>query len=180
MTTEQRRQIIIAYINSQLGYYPLVWMFHSRTLNNRINKIHERALHIIYNGSKLTYDELLHKHKPFTIHERNIQALTIEMYKIMNNMSSVIMKVVFPLKEINRHCSRFQFKSRNVDTVRYGTETIVSSGPKIWSIIPTDMKNATSFLEFKRKIRKWKPALCPCRPCKLYVAGVWCVGLDFN
>ena len=145
------------YINSQFGYCPLVWMFHSRTLNNRINKIHERALRIIYNGSKLTYDELLHKDSSFTIHEKNIQALAIEMHKIMNNISPVITKQVVPLKEINRYCSRFPFKSRNVNTVLYGTETISFLGPKIWSIIPTDMKNATSFFEFKRKIRKWKP-----------------------
>ena len=103
MTTEQRRKIITASINSQFGYYPLVWMFHSRTLNHRINKIHERALRIIYNDSKLTYDELLHNDNSFTIHERNIQALAIEMYKIMNNTSPVIMKQVVTLKEINRY-----------------------------------------------------------------------------
>ena len=102
-------------------------MFHSRTLNNRINKIHDRELRIIYNGSKLTYDELLHKDSSFTIHTRNIQALAIEMYKIMYNMSPVIMKLVVPLKETDCYCSKFPFKSRNVKTVRYGTETIVFS-----------------------------------------------------
>ena len=35
-----------AFITSQFSYCPLVWMFHSRTLNNRINKIHERALRL--------------------------------------------------------------------------------------------------------------------------------------
>ena len=54
MTTEQRHKIMAAYINSQFGYCPLVWMFHSRKLNNRVNKIHERALRITYNDSKLT------------------------------------------------------------------------------------------------------------------------------
>ena len=179
MTTEQRRKIMTAYINSQFGYCPLVWMFHSRTLNNRINKIHERSLRIVYNDRNLTYDELLHKDKSFTIHERNIQALAIEMYKIMNNMSPDIMKPVVPLKETNRYCSRFPFKSRNINTVRYGTETISFLGPKIWSIIPIEMKNATSFLEFKRKIRTWKPAGCPCRLCKVYIAGVGFVN-DLN
>ena len=54
MTTEQRHKIMAAYINSQFGYCPLVWMFHSRKLNNRVNKLHERALRITYNDSKLT------------------------------------------------------------------------------------------------------------------------------
>ena len=121
---------------------------------------------IIYNGSTLTYDELLHKDNSFTIHERNSQALAIEMYKIMNIISPVIMKQAVPLKEMNRYCSRFPFKSRNVNTMLYGTETIFFLGPKIWSIIPTDMKNATSFFEFKRKIRNWKHVACPCRLCR--------------
>ena len=34
---KKRRTIMRAFINSQFGYCPLVWMFHSRTLNNRQN-----------------------------------------------------------------------------------------------------------------------------------------------
>ena len=33
-----------AFIISQFSYFPLIWMLHSRILNNRINNIHERAL----------------------------------------------------------------------------------------------------------------------------------------
>ena len=43
MTTDKLRVIMKAFIESQFGYCPLVWMFHSRTLNNRINNLHERA-----------------------------------------------------------------------------------------------------------------------------------------
>ena len=46
--------------------------------------------------------------------------------------------------ECNRYCTRFPFKSRNLRTVHYGRETIPSLGPKIWSIIPNDIKNAPS------------------------------------
>ena len=48
-----------AYINSQFGYCPLVWMTHSKTMIKIINKIHERALTqpaITY--SKLTTETL--------------------------------------------------------------------------------------------------------------------------
>ena len=33
-------------------------MFHSRTLNNRINKLRERALRLVYKDSKLTFEQL--------------------------------------------------------------------------------------------------------------------------
>ena len=48
MRFEQRKCIINSFIISHFSYCPLVWMFHSRRLNNRINHIHERALRIIY------------------------------------------------------------------------------------------------------------------------------------
>ena len=36
------RVIMKAFIISQFSYCPLVWMCHSRTLNNKINKLHKR------------------------------------------------------------------------------------------------------------------------------------------
>ena len=38
-----------AFVISKFSYCPLIWMFHSRKRNHRINKIHERALGITYN-----------------------------------------------------------------------------------------------------------------------------------
>ena len=83
--------IMQAFIHSQLGYCPLVWMFHSRKLNSRINNIHERALRIVYKDFVSTFAELLNKDNSFTIHERNIQALGIELYQVANGLSPVIM-----------------------------------------------------------------------------------------
>ena len=51
MNIKQRQIIMKSFINSQFGYCPLVWMFHSRKINNRINKIHERALRIVFNDN---------------------------------------------------------------------------------------------------------------------------------
>ena len=46
MKTDKKRIIMKTFINSQFGYCPLVWMNHSRKRNNRINRIHERALRV--------------------------------------------------------------------------------------------------------------------------------------
>ena len=80
------RIIMKAFIESQFGYCPLIWMFHSRTLNNRINKIHERALRLVYNDNTSTFSELLTKDGSFRIHHRNIKKLAIEMYKLKHNI----------------------------------------------------------------------------------------------
>ena len=81
MSQEKLRIIMKAFIESQFAYCPLVWMFYSRTLNNRTNKLHERALRLVYKDTHLTFNELLRKDNSFTIHHRNLQKLATEMYK---------------------------------------------------------------------------------------------------
>ena len=46
----QKPLLMNAYFMSQLSYCPLVWMNHSRTLSNRINGLHKRALSLVYNN----------------------------------------------------------------------------------------------------------------------------------
>ena len=46
--------VIKTFIESQFNYCPLVWMFYSRTLNKKINKLHERALRLVYNDNIMT------------------------------------------------------------------------------------------------------------------------------
>ena len=59
-----------AFVESQFGYCPL-WMFHSRELNNEINRIHERALRITCKDQSSIFQELLVKGNSVSIHHRN-------------------------------------------------------------------------------------------------------------
>ena len=75
--------VMKAFIESQFNYRPLIWMFHSRTLNNKINRLHKRALRIVYSDYKSSFRELLGKDKSFLIHHKNIKSLAIELYKFL-------------------------------------------------------------------------------------------------
>ena len=54
-------------------------MFHSKKPNHRINKIHERALRMLYNDHQCTFEKLLERNNPFMIHERNLQKIAVEI-----------------------------------------------------------------------------------------------------
>ena len=146
-------------------------MFHSRKLNNRINHIHERSLRIVYKDNVSSFEDLLMRDNSFTIHERNIQTLAIELYKVAYSLSPKIMQLVFPLNDYAKYPGENNFKTRNVKTVNYGQETLAHLGPKIWSIVPMDIKKF-SLSKFIKKIRKWKPDKCPCRLCKTYIRNL--------
>ena len=70
-------------------------MFHSRTLNSKINRLRQRCLRIIYNDKFSNFEELLQKDNPVSIHHNNIHGLAIEMYKFVNGMSPEIINEVF-------------------------------------------------------------------------------------
>ena len=172
MDLHKRKLIMKAFIHSQFGYCPLVWMNHSRTLNNRINRIQERALRVVYNDKTSTFNELLERDKSVTIHSRNLQILATELYKVKHGLSPKIMNNVFPMNPSIYNLRNSDFKTENVRTVHYGTDSLSFLGPRIWKLVPLEVKSSTTLQVFKSKIKTWVPKNCPCRLCKLYVPGV--------
>ena len=143
MSFDKRHMVMKAFIESQFKYCPLIWMFHSRTLSNKINRLHERALRLVYSDYKSSFCELLDHHK-------NIQSLAIAIYKYFHNLSPCFMNNIFKVNQTVPYDLRKRnvLQCRNPSSARYGTETI-------------------SYI----KIRKWKPD-CPCRLCKIYLQHV--------
>ena len=105
-------------------------MCHNRTINNSINRLHERCLRIVYNDKKSSFQELLDKDKGVTIDVKNIRALAVEMFKMSNKYSTSLMSEIFD-KQNNVYDFRnpSEFASRNVRSVFNGTESIFFVGP---------------------------------------------------
>ena len=76
------------------------------------------------------------------------------MYKIKNNLSPLQMRELFKEK-INHYDLRNKsyWETDNKRTVKYGTETIRHMGPKTWDLVPSDIKESTSLLQFKKKLK---------------------------
>ena len=61
-------------------------MFHVRQINGKVNKLHEKALRIVYNDAFWPFENLPVKDQSFTIHHQNIQSYAMEMYKAIYNL----------------------------------------------------------------------------------------------
>ena len=58
MNNTKRKLIMSSFSRSPFNYCPLVWMCHSRSMNNKINHLHETCLHIIYSDKTSSFEEL--------------------------------------------------------------------------------------------------------------------------
>ena len=101
------------------------------------------------------------------------------MLLIIKSKTFLIMSDIFKLREIPLNSIigglRYQSEFYNYDNPRSvcnGLQTLRSFGPKIWNILPDDIKNSENINSFKRQIKTWIPLNCPCKLCKRFLPGV--------
>ena len=122
MDVAKCKSLMKTFITSQFNHCSLISMFHSRQLNNRINKIQERALKLVYKENKLTFDDLLKLDNSVTIYQRNLQILAKEIFQVKNSLAPEIMTEVFEIKEphYNLRSEVTHFKRENVKSNHFG------------------------------------------------------------
>ena len=115
MNLNKRRNLMKAFITSQFSYCPLIWMFHSRSLNNKINRIHERALRLVYQNN-LSFSGLLDLDNSVAVHQKNLQVLVTEIYKVKNGIAPDIMNDIFEPQNssynLRSSCNQFRRAKR--------------------------------------------------------------------
>ena len=113
-------------------------------------------LRIIYNDKQSPFKMLLEKDSSVSIHDRNIQCLVTEMYKVSNRLSPPVVSNFFTQKNFHPYNLRLnsQFSRTLVRSVFQETESISYLGPVIRDILPDSYKNIPNFGVFKNRIKK--------------------------
>ena len=126
-----------------MNYCPLVWMFHTKQLNNRINSLHEKALIVTYQERNSSFSELLHLDKSVSIHYRNIKYLLTEIYKVKMCFSPPIMSDIFSLNGNSSYNlkSGVTVNRRNLRMSKFGFETVSTIETILWNDLPVEFKN---------------------------------------
>ena len=132
-----------------------------------------KELRIVYKDFNTSFQELLTEDNSLNIHDRNLQKLVTEIFKVKNGLSPELMNDVFEFIEKPYSLrTTSHFRSRKIRTTKYGIETPSCPGPKLWNLVPNEYKTIKSLADFKAKIKTWVPENCPCRLCKTYIHQV--------
>ena len=112
-------------------------------------------MRLIYGNKTSSSEELLEQDKSVSIHTRNLQVLATKMFKVYRSMSPPIFSELFRRRDISHNLrSNSNFAVPNVKSVFHGSESITYLGPKIWDIVPLQLKELTSLNAFKKSIKK--------------------------
>ena len=95
MNISKRQILVNSFFNSQLSYCLLVWMFHSRSINNKINCLQERVLRIVYNDFNSSFKNLSGKKWTVSMQVKNLWKLATEMFEILTKFSVPLMSELF-------------------------------------------------------------------------------------
>ena len=80
-----------------------------------------------------------------SIHHKNIRLLSIELYKVKRNLSNQVMSELFSLRNINYDFrSQTDFELGTIYTTAYGVRSLKFFAPKIWNIVPIDIRSSDS------------------------------------
>ena len=170
MPFARKKLLMSAVILALFSYGPLLCMFCSKTINDKINHLHKRVLQIVYLDYTSSLEELLKKDYSITIHQRNLQLVAVKMFKVLKGLEPELTKEIF---ELDHGRSKKTFKRPNVNTETYGKNSLRYFGPVVWDdLLPDKYKSIQTIEKFQEEIKGWIPEKCPCSLCKEYLAGV--------
>ena len=136
---KRRRISMKSFIISQFSYYPLISMWH------------------IVRGATIKLITFTKEHRAsFTktsrLHNRNLQPLALEIFKLKVGNSPIIIKEVFNKYNLR---SATDLSRSILHIALYGTESITNLVTKIWQLVSQNIKEANYLSGFNCKVKKW-------------------------
>ena len=138
-------------------------MFCDKTDYLKLEKVQYKALKIVFNSNESLENVTLHSNQ-VSIHQKQLQQLTTEIYKSLTDLSPEFTEPFFTVKELpfnlrNGHILNLLWAR----TTYYGTNSILFRASKVWNNLPLSIKQSQSLLEFKTNIKTLRSIECLCK-----------------
>ena len=102
-----------------------------------------------------------------------MQVLATEMFKTHRGLPPEILREIFVSKTSSYNLRKNDtFEKCQVHSVYHGTESLLLLDPKIWDLVPVELKQSKGLDSFQLKIKNCVPFECPRRLSKTYMQQV--------
>ena len=163
-----RLAIFYTFILSNFNYCPLAWHFCSENNSRKLEKIQELALRFVYSDFVSTYDELLLKANIPSLHIRRLKTMSIEAFKILNEMAPPVLSNLVRLRDNSRYNFRYDniLQVPQVRTTKYGKNSFRYAAAVLWNSFPDEFRQVNNFSQFKSLLANWNGGDCRCNLCR--------------
>ena len=149
---KEKEALVNTFVYSNFNYCSLVWHFSTKKSTNKIEKIQERCLKLLYNNTTETYDDLLVKTSQPSMEIKRLRTLATEIFKTLNDINPNYMKEIFYLSPHETH-KKYDLFVHSRNTTKYGNHSLRVLGPHFWNSLPEEIKKLSSLNAIKNYIR---------------------------
>ena len=147
-----------SFVMSNLNYCPNVWHFCGKGNNEKLEKIQERALRILYRDYASSYDELITQSCTEKILTTRLKKILIDIFKTLRGMNPPYLQQMYVLKE-----TPYDFRNEKIiiqpetNKVTYGIRSLSYVGAKLWNDMKFKFDNfdEMEIHDFKRLLNNW-------------------------
>ena len=118
-------------------------------INRKIKKSAREGFRFLLEDYESDYSQLLTKINKPTLEIRRLRLLATDIFKTINNLNAPYMKEVFELNTRRADTGSEKLIVQSQISMKYGSYTLRSLGPKIWHQLPNDIKNSENLSTFK-------------------------------
>ena len=104
-----------------------------------VNKVQERVPRLTHKDNEINFQTLLNENNETSVHQRNLQFLMTEIYKIKDNYAPPIMHHLFQFRENTFNLRNFrEIATHNKKTSNYGLENLSYRAPFLWAKLSSE------------------------------------------
>ena len=158
LDTKSRKIIYNSFVLSNLNYCPLVWHFCGKLNNDKLEKIQERSLRIVYDDYNSPYTDLIERAGSSTILLSRLRTMALEVFKSLKSISPPCLNELFHIKP-HPYSMRHPIKltQGKINTITHGLRSFSYTGAKLWNELPIDFTdfNDIDVPSFKEFLKNW-------------------------
>ena len=122
-------------------------MFSRKNQCLKIQKIHHKALKVVYNNNK-NYEEFLQNDNEISIHQSHLRSLICEVFKSLNNINPKFMWSYFVFKNIPYNIRKGHLlRLPAAKSTSYGINSVFFRACLLWNDLPQSIRYSESIVK---------------------------------
>ena len=158
LDTKSKSVLYHSFIASNFNYCPIVWHFCGVVNNNKLEKIQERSLRILFSDYESDVHDLLDSIGGQTLALRRLKFMLLEVYKCIKKVNAPCLHNLFNTNTIPYQLRTSKLEQPLRRTTRYGLRTFSYVGSHLWNSVSNDHSDIAhiDYNAFRAFLNTWK------------------------